>query len=99
MQLTEFIESLKENTPNESLSIPLKALWYDKNDRWQEAHDLVDSLSDSDSALIHAYLHRVEGDLWNADYWYRNAGHKRPDLSLAEEWEQLVQQFLSHSKG
>lgn len=94
MQFTEFTDSLQQDKPNAVLSVHLKALWYEKNNRWQEAHDLVDGLSDSDSALVHAYLHRVEGDLWNADYWYRNAGQKRPDLSLEEEWETLVQKFL-----
>lgn len=94
MQFTQFTDSLHESNPSADLSVHLKALWYDKNDRWKEAHDLVDSLDDPDSALVHAYLHRVEGDLWNADYWYRKAGRKRPDATLEEEWEKLVQQFL-----
>ncbi|MDB5019007.1 MAG: hypothetical protein JWQ28_134, partial [Pedobacter sp.] len=42
----------------------------------------------------HAYLHRKEGDVLNADYWYNKAGRKRPALSLDEEWEQLVTHFL-----
>jgi hypothetical protein len=44
--------------------------------------------------LIHAYLHRKEGDIWNADYWYTRAGIKRKDWTLKEEWENLVHQFL-----
>ncbi|MDQ0640943.1 hypothetical protein QF042_004508 [Pedobacter sp. W3I1] len=47
------------------------------------------------SARIHAYLHRKEGDIWNADYWYAKAGEKRPQLSLDQEWEELVQRFLT----
>lgn len=34
----------------------------------------------------HALCHRVEGDDWNADYWYRRAGQSRGTATLAEEW-------------
>lgn len=94
MQFSQFTDSLQESSPASDLSVHLKALWYDKKGLWKEAHDLVDSLDDADSALVHAYLHRVEGDQWNADYWYRKAGRRRPDVTLEEEWEALVQQFL-----
>jgi len=40
-----------------------------------------------------AYLHRKEGDLWNADYWYAKAKKTRPNISLEEEWESLVEAF------
>jgi hypothetical protein len=43
---------------------------------------------------VHAYLHRKEGDTWNADYWYKKAGKIRPKLSLEEEWEYLVREFI-----
>lgn len=85
-----------------SLSAPLKkfspellALWYDAKDDWKSAHDQVDHLSGKSAARVHAYLHRKEGDLWNADYWYSKAGEKRPIYSLEEEWEELVNRFLS----
>jgi len=55
---------------------------------------LIQDLPDKNAAWIHAYLHRKEGDLGNADYWYRNAGKQRPNLSLLQEWEQLVRIFL-----
>lgn len=61
-----------------------------KEDRWQEAHTLVDGLSESSACRIHAYLHRIEGDLWNADYWYKRAGCERPTVSIAEEWTQIM---------
>ncbi|WP_457674290.1 hypothetical protein [Thiolapillus sp.] len=57
--------------------------------RWDEAHELVQPFSDSLSCQIHAWLHRVEGDDWNADYWYRKAGIERPDNSLDEELARL----------
>jgi hypothetical protein len=55
---------------------------------------VVDQLGDKDSAWVHAYLHRKEGDVWNADYWYSKAGKVRPKVSLEEEWENLVNYFL-----
>lgn len=84
-----------------SLSEPLKnfspellALWYDAKEDWKSAHDQVDHLSGKNAARVHAYLHRKEGDLWNADYWYSKAGEKRPVISLKEEWELLVERFM-----
>lgn len=72
----------------------IKALWYDGNGDWGKAHEQVDSLEGKPAARIHAYLHRKEGDQWNADYWYRRAGEARPDLSLEEEWEDLLSRYL-----
>jgi hypothetical protein len=71
----------------------LTSLWYDGKGDWKMAHDHVDQLSGINAARIHAYLHRKEGDLWNADYWYSKAGEKRPNLSLEKEWEELVERF------
>lgn len=95
MTLSEFKASLNAEQPNEELSAQLKSLWYDGKGDWHQAHAQVDQLNDQQSAWIHAYLHRKEGDIWNADYWYSRAKKIRPDISLDEEWEQLVLGFLS----
>jgi hypothetical protein len=58
---------------------------------WDSAHQLVHSASDPLSCLIHAYIHRVEGDLWNARYWYNRANQELPDNSQEEELERLYQ--------
>ncbi len=79
----------------EGLSVHLKALWLDGIGDWQGAHALIDQLPDRDSASLHAYLHRKEGDPWNADYWYSRAGKKRFQDSLEQEWEKLVKYFLN----
>lgn len=81
----------------ERLSMPLQALWHEGNGDWKTAHDLIDHLNDRASAHVHAYLHRKEGDLWNANYWYKRAGKQAPDQSLEEEWEDLVELYLSTS--
>jgi hypothetical protein len=73
----------------------LLALWFDGHEDWESAHAQVDQLTGKPAARIHAYLHRKEGDQWNADYWYAKAGEKRPNLSLTEEWEELVERFLA----
>ncbi|WP_316832826.1 hypothetical protein [Pedobacter aquatilis] len=92
--LAAFKASLKDNKPDPSLSVQLLALWYDGKGNWHEAHKQVDELNDISSAHVHAYLHRKEGDNWNADYWYRKANQSRPKTTLDEEWENLVIQFL-----
>jgi len=95
--LTEFKASLNAEQPTDGLSIQLKSLWYDGKGDWHQAHSQVDHLNDRESAWVHAYLHRKEGDIWNADYWYNKAHQKRPNLSLEEEWEQLVTHFLGRN--
>jgi hypothetical protein len=92
--LTEFKASLNLEQPISGLPVQLKSLWYDGKGDWHQAHAQVDQLSDQQSAWVHAYLHRKEGDIWNADYWYSKAKRTRPDVSLDEEWEQLVVAFL-----
>jgi hypothetical protein len=92
--LTAFKASLNANEPDTGLSVQLKSLWYDAKGNWPLTHQQVDHLSDKESAWVHAYLHRKQGDPGNADYWYRKADKVRPDVSLAQEWETLVLNFL-----
>lgn len=92
--LAEFRESLNLEVPFADFSPQLKSLWFDGKGNWHKAHAEVDDLNDKSSAWVHAYLHRKEGDIWNADYWYSRAAQKRPNISLDEEWEQLVLEFL-----
>ncbi len=93
--LTEFKESLNLDQPISEFSAQLKSLWYDGKGDWDKAHAQVDHLNDQQSAWVHAYLHRKEGDIWNADYWYSKARKTRTNISLEEEWEKLVLQFLN----
>lgn len=94
MNLASFRETLLLNEPPPSLSIYAQALWYDAKGAWDKAHDLIQDLSDKNAAWLHAYLHRKEGDIWNAEYWYNRAGRQRPSLSLDKEWDQLANTFL-----
>ncbi|MFM7838026.1 MAG: hypothetical protein ACKO6K_00545 [Chitinophagaceae bacterium] len=76
----------------------LRALLEDQQGHWDNAHQLIQDLDTQDAAWVHAYLHRKEGDLANADYWYRRAGRKRPDLSWQEEWSSLKEYFLEKER-
>jgi hypothetical protein len=73
----------------------LQALWYDKKGDWHKAHNIVQEAGDVDSAWIHAYLHRKEGDLNNARYWYNRSGKPEFTAQLNQEWEQIVTNLLS----
>jgi hypothetical protein len=74
------------------------ALWYDARGDWKKAHDFAQRNNDSESAWVHAYLHRKEGDLVNASYWYTRAGRTTPDDRLTEEWEYIVKTLLKKIK-
>jgi hypothetical protein len=71
-----------------------QALQYIQTGEWDAAHRLVQDYSDPLSCHIHAYLHRIEGDLANANYWYRRAGLFMPDNSLDQELDDLLNQAL-----
>ena len=93
--MKSFKESLSLSSPPSTFTAILKSLWYDSKGDWKTAHDLVDSLPGAEAAWVHAYLHRKEGDSWNADYWYARANKVRPACSLEEEWESLVAHFAN----
>ena len=61
---------------------------------WNRAHEIAQSQKGRSAAAVHAYLHRKEGDLPNADYWYERAGRARTRGALEKEWESLVTELL-----
>lgn len=93
MNKNEFIASLGSEKPPENLSQPLLSLWHDAKGDWQYSHEIAQEIESRGGSLIHAYLHRKEGDQFNADYWYHRAGSHMPDVPLDEEWQQLVEHF------
>ena len=96
MDASEFRESVKQQIPPEGLTTPLAALWWDAKGEWVQAHALVDELETKEGMAVHAYLHRKEGSLSNADYWYQRAGRKFQRPSLEDEWEALVAGLVSN---
>ncbi len=76
----------------EKLAAPLRALWHDAHGNWTAAHEAAQAdEQDLDSAWVHAYLHRKEGDAFNAGYWYRRVGKPVCRGPLQEEWSAIVQ--------
>ncbi len=82
--------SLASAKPADSLAPPLAALWWAAKGDWDAAHKIVMNEDTKDAAWVHAYLHRVEGDLSNAGYWYRKAGKPAADDALDAEWQRIV---------
>lgn len=95
MNLHDFYKSLEQAHPPARISPGLLALWYDAKGNWHMSHAIAQDIGSPEGDLIHAYLHRKEGDLWNADYWYRQAGKKRPEESLEKEFEILLQRYIT----
>jgi hypothetical protein len=94
MTLQEFKSSLINAEPPTKTNLLLKALWFDGKGDWEAAHNIAQDINNYDGSSIHAYLHRKEGDLGNASYWYYKAGKSMPEISLEKEWEELVEEFM-----
>ena len=94
MNASEFRDSTREQIPPDGLTAPLAALWWDAKGEWTQAHGLVDELESKDAMAVHAYLHRKEGALSNAEYWYARAGREFHRRELSDEWEALVTGLL-----
>jgi hypothetical protein len=92
--MADFKASLSNTAPAPDLSPPLAALWWAGKGKWDAAHKIAQDENDKDSAWVHAYLHRVEGDLGNAGYWYRQAGKPVANGPLDAEWEAIVSALL-----
>jgi hypothetical protein len=95
MTMVQFRQSLSQPSPPTGISEHLKALWFDARGDWEHSHHIIQDLTDKDASWIHAYLHRKEGDSWNADYWYERAGKKRPALTPEQEWENITSTLIS----
>jgi len=94
MTYEDFLGSVGNDAPPPQLSEPLRSLWWDKKGDWDTAHTIAQKIPTVQGSTVHAYLHREEGVLWNADYWYSRAGRPRPDMPLDEEWARLVEEML-----
>ena len=99
MTFETFIGSITKNDQPPSLSETLTSLWWDKKGDWDTAHSIAQRIPTVEGSAVHAYLHREEGVLWNADYWYSRAGRKRLDIPLEEEWKLLVEEMLKETGG
>ena len=94
MTFDEYLANIKNKEPSSELSETLRSLWWNKKGDWDRAHSIAQEIPTTQGSAVHAYLHREEGVLWNADYWYSRAGRIRPDIPLEDEWKLLVEEML-----
>jgi len=97
MTLTEFKATIGQATPPADVVPALVALWHDARGDWARAHEVAQDIHDESGAWVHAYLHRKEGDLGNAGYWYRRASQPVARGTLAEEWDAIVTALLAEA--
>ncbi len=98
LTLEKFRASLAAPAPPAGLGKPLAALWHAGRGDWERAHRIAMSAKSRDAAWVHAYLHRQEGDLDNARYWYRQA--RRPEFAgaLEAEWAAIAGDLLGRGQ-
>ena len=94
--LDRFMGSLDRTAPEPGLSLALQALWWDAREDWQRAHECAQADESEAGALVHAYLHRKEGDAANAAYWYRRARSEPATGPLEAEWRRIVESLLAN---
>lgn len=97
MTITDFEASLEAESPPADLDSCVEALWYAAKGDWDRAHQLAQSRHDSDGAWVHGHLHRIEGDLGNASYWYRRAGRAMGEGDFAGERRAILSELLGES--
>ena len=99
MIMTDFKSSVAGVSPLPGASASLAALWWAGKGDWNKAHQIVQDESGADAAWVHAYLHRVEADLANAGYWYRQAGKPAATVPLETEWEEIASALLADRRA
>ncbi len=92
----EFSKTLEQENPDGDWPEGLKSLWHDAKGNWEASHNIAQDMHNTMGSWIHAYLHRKEGDDWNAGYWYRQAGKYFPNTSLEEELREMVDFVLTN---
>lgn len=95
MSLDAFKATVDAAEPPAGISPALAALWWMKKGDWEKAHATAQSDHSKDGAWVHGHLHRVEGDLDNAGYWYGQSGRSRSSQPLEEEWDKIATTLLA----
>ena len=98
MTLAELKRTVSSAKPPAGIAPALAALWWAAKGDWDKAHGIVMKEESRDAAWVHAYLHRVEGDLGNAGYWYRRAGKPAASGPVEAEWDRVVSALLQGEK-
>ena len=72
----------------------LKAVWHGLREEWDAAHEIAQADDSPEGAWVHAWLHRIEGDLANAGYWYRRAHRPVAASDTAAEGREIAAVLL-----
>ena len=99
MDIRQLESSLHDTTPLPGLPPLIEALWHERHGDWTRAHEITQDLDGADAAWVHAYLHRREGDLSNAAYWYRLASKPVARASLDDEWRTIAAALLDGGRS
>ncbi|MEZ5840094.1 MAG: hypothetical protein R3D02_06595 [Hyphomicrobiales bacterium] len=91
MRYADFEKTLSDKVPPEFVRGPLGALWHLARGDWERAHLMAQADSSKEGAWVHAHLHRIEGDAWNAGYWYSRAGKPHCRLPVEEERRAIIE--------
>ena len=76
-EVDTFLDSLKADTPPTAAASLLRAVWHGLRGDWEAAHQIAQDDTSAEGSWVHAWLHRIKGDLDNARYWYRRASASR----------------------
>ena len=95
MTYTEFIDACDAGALPGDASQLLRSLFEDRRDDWDTAHTIAQTIPTREGSRVHAYLHRKEGDIGNANYWYSRAGVSAPGGTLDAEWDALAREFTT----
>ncbi len=89
--------AMHDMQPPAGLNAVGECLWYARAGQWDKAHDLCQDLPGQTGSWIHAWLHREEGDLGNAGYWYSRARKEMPgkNVSMEDEWMAIADELLA----
>lgn len=92
----DFLDTLEADRPGLQWPDPLRALWFDATGDWTASHDIAQAMHNEMGSWLHAYLHRKEGDEFNAGYWYRQAKKPFPKTGLEAEHRAIVESVLKN---
>lgn len=94
-----FILSLDGAEPPAFATPLLRAVWHGLHGEWDAAHRMTDAHDDAQGAWVHAWLHRIEGDLANAAYWYQRAGRAMRHDATRDEGLEIAGALIGSVQG
>lgn len=98
MDVAELRASLDQAEPPGEAASCIRALWFAAKGDWNRAHEIAQAEPGAAGAWVHAHLHRIEGDLHNAGYWYRRAGRPAAAGPLEAEWDAMAAALLAEGR-